>query len=49
MIVDPWGTVLAVAEDGPGLCIADLDLAAVDRVRAQIPALEHRVPEAYGP
>ena len=48
MIVDPWGKVLAVAEGGPGICLADLDLAAVDTVRAQIPSLAQRVPEAYG-
>jgi predicted amidohydrolase len=49
MIVDPWGAVLAVAEGGPGMCLADLNLTTVDRVRAQIPSLEHRVPKAYGP
>ncbi len=37
MIVDPWGTVLAVAPDGVGLCDAELDLGAVDRVREQLP------------
>ena len=48
MIVDPWGAVLAQASDGVGLCLADLDLAAVDRVRGQIPSLTHRRPEIYG-
>jgi deaminated glutathione amidase len=42
MIVDPWGVVLAVAADGVGLCVADLDLGAVDRVREQLPVLDHR-------
>jgi predicted amidohydrolase len=31
------------------MCLADLNLTTVDRVRAQIPSLEHRVPKAYGP
>jgi predicted amidohydrolase len=47
MIVDPWGTVLAEADDGIGLCLAELDLAAIDSVRGQIPALSHRRPELY--
>jgi predicted amidohydrolase len=47
MVVDPWGTVLAVAADGIGLCLAELDLTAVDRVRGQVPSLEHRRPELY--
>jgi predicted amidohydrolase len=47
MIVDPWGTVLAEVQDGVGLCIADLDLARVAEVRAQIPSLQNRRPDAY--
>ena len=47
MIVDPWGTVLAVAPDGVGVCDADLDLEAVERVRGRLPVLAHRRPEAY--
>lgn len=48
MIVDPWGTVLAVASAGVGDCVAEVGLEAVDRVRRQLPALEHRRPETYG-
>jgi predicted amidohydrolase len=47
MIVDPWGTVLAVAPDGVGLCDAELDLSAVDRAREQLPVLAHRRPALY--
>ena len=47
MIVDPWGTVLARAEQGVGVCVADLDLARLDEVRGQIPSLEHRRPDVY--
>ena len=47
MIVDPWGTVLAVLEEGEGLCVADLDFAHLDQIRAQIPPLANRRPEAY--
>jgi predicted amidohydrolase len=47
MIVDPWGDVLAELPDGVGICVADLDLARVAEVRAQIPSLRSRRPDAY--
>jgi len=47
MIVDPRGTVVACAPDRPGVTIAEIDLDAVSEVRARIPSLEHRVPDAY--
>jgi predicted amidohydrolase len=47
MIVDPWGVVLARVEEGVGVCVADLDLARLDEVRAQVPSLEHRRPDLY--
>jgi len=43
MIVDPWGTVLARAADGDGVVLADIDLGYLERVRREIPCLEHRV------
>jgi predicted amidohydrolase len=48
LIVDPWGTVLARMDEEVGVCVADLDLAAVVAVRAQIPSLANRRPETYG-
>jgi len=47
MIVDPWGLVLAQAQDVPTVIIADIDLAQIERVRAQLPCLEHRRPQIY--
>jgi len=47
MIVDPWGAVLAEVQDGVGFCVADLDLGRVAEVRAQIPSLRNRRPDAY--
>jgi predicted amidohydrolase len=47
MIVDPWGTVLATAQDGVGIAQATLDDQRVASVRRQIPALANRRPEAY--
>jgi predicted amidohydrolase len=41
-IVDPWGAPLAVAGDGPGLALAEIDLERVRRVRQAIPLAHHR-------
>jgi predicted amidohydrolase len=46
-IVDPWGVVLATAPDQECFVVADLDLAAQDRLRASLPSLANRRPEAY--
>lgn len=41
LIVNPWGEVIADAGDAPGIVLADIDLAEVDKARSQIPALSH--------
>jgi deaminated glutathione amidase len=47
MIVDPWGVVLAQAQDSTGYIIADLDLERQEEIRVRFPALANRRPEAY--
>jgi len=42
LIVDPWGLVLAQGGDRPGVVVADCDFAELARIRASLPALEHR-------
>jgi nitrilase len=42
-VVDPWGVVLGVRDEGAGVVVADLDRARLADVRQQLPALEHRV------
>ena len=43
MVVGPWGDVLVEApEEGTGVWSADVDPAELRRVRALLPALEHR-------
>ena len=46
-IVDPWGEVLAYADDEECVVLADLDLARQDEVRETLPSLANRVPSAY--
>jgi predicted amidohydrolase len=47
MVVDPWGTVLAQCPDHDGHALAVMDLAFLDRLREEFPALKNRRPEAY--
>jgi deaminated glutathione amidase len=42
MVVDPWGRIVARADDGVGVTVAELDLEEVVRVREVLPALRHR-------
>jgi predicted amidohydrolase len=41
MIVDPWGAVIAQVADGQGLAVAELDIDRQDRLRRELPALDH--------
>ena len=42
LVVDPWGEVLALREEGEGVVLARLDPARLESVRSQLPALSHR-------
>ena len=41
MIVDPWGVVVAQAQDGEGIAVVELDFERQDRLRRELPALSH--------
>jgi nitrilase len=43
LIADPWGHVIAKAQDKVGYVAARLDLEEVERVRRRMPCAEHRV------
>jgi nitrilase len=44
MVVDPWGEVLAQREqEGAGVVLAELSIERLRELRAQLPALAHRV------
>lgn len=49
LIVAPWGEVLADAGEAPGVIAADIDVAAVAKARAMVPALTHDRPFAPPP
>jgi predicted amidohydrolase len=42
LIVDPWGEVLALREEGEGVVVADVARDRIEAVRRQLPALAHR-------
>ena len=42
MIVDPWGKIIAELPDRPGVISATIDLDFLAKVRAELPALNHR-------
>jgi deaminated glutathione amidase len=43
VIIDPWGTVIAQCSDGEGLCVAEIDLEKVNRIRRAMPLASHRL------
>ena len=42
MVIDPWGEVIKVLPEGEGVVTAEMDVARIAQVRAQLPALTHR-------
>ena len=47
MIVDAWGVPLATAPDSECFLVAELDIAALDRIREKLPSLANRKPDSY--
>jgi predicted amidohydrolase len=47
LIADPWGTVLAQAPDEETVIAADLDRGRLLDIRAKLPSLKNRQPDAY--
>ena len=43
VLIDPWGTVIAEHDAEPGVIVGDVDPARIAEVRAELPALSHRV------
>ena len=42
-LIDPWGRIVTEREEGPGIVVGDVDPKRIAEVRAQLPALSHRV------
>nr|XP_041577061.1 deaminated glutathione amidase isoform X2 [Taeniopygia guttata] len=48
LVADPWGTVVAQCHEGPGLCLAHIDLTYLEQVRRELPVHGHRRGDIYG-
>ena len=47
MVVDPWGQIIAQAEEAEGIIYAELDFEQLEQIRQQLPLLEHRRQDLY--
>ena len=43
LLIDPWGAIVAERDQGPGIVVGDVDPGRIQAVRAELPALAHRV------
>lgn len=43
MIIDPWGVILADAGEQTGMAIAEINPTHLQKVRQQMPSLQHRI------
>ena len=49
LVCDPWGQVVSTVSDGVGWTTARIDLPLVDRVRRDMPLMEHRRDDVFNP
>ncbi|WP_027408384.1 carbon-nitrogen family hydrolase [Anoxybacteroides tepidamans] len=47
MVIDPWGDIIAEADENTGALMAEIHLEKVGEVRKQIPIFQDRRPEYY--
>ena len=47
MVVDPWGKVMSAGDIGEEIIEAELDFSIVDKVRRELPLLQHRRTDIY--
>lgn len=47
MVVDPWGRIVSVADDKEKLLIVEIDLEILNKVRRELPLLQHRRTDVY--
>jgi predicted amidohydrolase len=48
MVVDPMGVARLDLGPYPGVAVAEIDTGLTDRVRAELPCLQHRRPDVFG-
>lgn len=48
MVVDPWGCMIAQCREGNDVCVAEIDLDYLNKVRQQMPVMKHKRDDLYG-
>ncbi len=48
VVIDPWGDVVALLEDGEGVLTAEIDPGHLARIRSNLPCLQHVRPQLLG-
>jgi nitrilase len=43
MLIDPWGKVMAMQDEGPGVVVGTVDTQVIAQMRTDLPALSHRI------
>ena len=43
MLIDPWGTIVSVQDEGEGVIVGAIDPTLLAEVRENLPALKHRI------
>ncbi len=43
MLIDPWGEIVDVLAEGPGVVTGEIGRARIDEIRQSLPAWRHRV------
>lgn len=47
-IIDPWGSIIAECHDKPDVCVAEIDLALLNKRRLEMPVISHKRLDLYG-
>lgn len=48
IVTDPWGAVLGQLDENEGILTVELDFAKVEKIRRELPLLQHRRTDLYG-
>lgn len=46
-VVDPWGNIVSMADSEETMLVVEIDLAVINKVRAELPLLQHRRTDLY--
>jgi omega-amidase len=47
IVVDPWGNIVSMADSEETMLVVEIDLTIINKVRAELPLLQHRRTDLY--